>query len=425
MYHELLEGRMVLIQIPLARCEALLDHKQTGLWWIRTVRNPLCKQVSSLQLIIERHGDKASAAFLAFRNAGHPLLMQFSLCTQLMRSMPSEGLVGTREDFMSLTKTERAVLSAGKSQLQYNRERARQQRRRAELFLGHRQRVGTLFKKQLLEHTLRTADIDQQRLTEQQRQDQKAVTKYLQAEQKTALAFGRKVSRQQKQVVTEQKRRWDRILKNMNALSSGIISQYLDTATEIVLSGAGTTSIAPGQNLVHTRVDVSGGGYLGGPMKGEIVNIDWHFLWSVAHDGLLNATSFLQLNGANWLAVNPDCNGGFAQSSLTATLGITQTDSTGQPHHDAQTSNLLNQDIQTSWGDSLGKVQFITLDETDTVGVGRAFQFPVTANLPILITVSAQLSVFVWNAQATMDFLSGDYRVNAPFVFVTVTSGGE
>jgi hypothetical protein len=325
---------------------------------------------------------------------------------------------------MGITKTERAVLSAGKTFLQHDREKVRQQRRRAELFLSQRQRVGTLFKKQLLERALLTAGINQGSLTKQQQRDQKAVTKYLAGARKTALGAARMITRQQNHVVTERKTRWDRILGKRNArLPAGLVSQYLDTATEITLSGEGTTSIAPGQNLGHTRIEVSSGGYLGGPMKGALVNIDWHFLWSVPHDGLLNATSFLQINGANWLAVNADCNGGFAQSSLIATLGVTQIDSAGQPHHDAQTANLLNQDIQTSWGDSLGKVQFIALDETDTVGVGRAFQFPVMADLPTLITVSAQLYVFVWNAQAAMDFMSGDYQLNTPFVFLTVNSG--
>lgn len=325
---------------------------------------------------------------------------------------------------MGFTKMERAVLSAGKTLLLHDRENDRQQRRRAELFLGQRQQAGSLFKKQVLERAFHTTGIDQRKLTEQQQRDQKAVTKYLALEQKTALAAAQKVTRQQNHVVTVRKARWDRILGKRKALlSAGVLSQYLDTATEIALSGDGTTSIAPGQNLAHTRVNVSSGGALGGPMKGSLVTIDWHFLWSVPQEGLLNVTSFLQLNGANWLAINADCNGGFAQSSLTATLGITQLDSAGQPHHDAQTAELLDQDIETSWGDSLGKVQFIALDETDTVGAGRAFQFPVTADLPISIMVSVQLYVFVWNAQAAMDFLSGAYRLNVPFVFLTVNSG--
>lgn len=325
---------------------------------------------------------------------------------------------------MGITKPERAVLSAGKTRLVHDREKDRQQRRRAELFRGQRQQVGIRFKTQLLERALHTACIDQGSLTQQQQRDQQAVAKYLARERKTALAAARMITRQQNHVVSERKTRWDRILgQRISRLPAGIVSQYLDTATEITLSGDGTTSIAPGQNLVHTRLEVISGGYLGGPMKGAFVNVDWHFLWSVSHNGLLNVTSFLQLNGANWLAVNADCNGGFAQSSLTATLGVMQLDSAGRPHHDAQTATLLDQDIQTSWGDSLGQVQFLTLDETDTVGVGRAFQFPVTADLPILITVSAQLYVFVWNAQAAMDFMSGDYRLNAPFVFLTLTSG--
>lgn len=320
-------------------------------------------------------------------------------------------------------KTERAILSAGKAMLMQVRETARKNRRRMDLFLNQRQRVGTLFKKDLLERSLRAAGIDQRLLVEQQQRDQKAITKYLTVERKHALAAARTVARQQDKVVKDRKKRWDQILGRDSSLSPAVVSQYLDTASEIVLSGEGSTSIAAGQNLAQTRADVSSGGYLGGPMKGALVNIDWHFVWSAPQNGLLNATTFLQLNGATWLAVNPDCNGGVAESSLTATLGLTQWDSSGQPQHDAETVDLLDQEIQTSWGDSLGKVQFIALDETDTVGTGRAFQFPVLADVPILMTVSAQLYVFVWNAQAALDFLSGAYRLNVPFVFVTVNSG--
>ncbi|HKN85816.1 MAG TPA: hypothetical protein VJV04_03045 [Nitrospiraceae bacterium] len=320
-------------------------------------------------------------------------------------------------------KTERAILSAGKALLMQARETARKNRRRTELFLSQRQRAGSLFKKDLLERSLRAAGIDQRLLAEQQQRDQKAVTKYLTVERKRAQAAARTVSRQQEKAVRDRKKRWEQVLGKNASLSPAVVSQYLDTASEIVLSGDGTTSIAAGQNLAQTRADVSSGGYLGGPMKGALIDIDWHFVWSAPQNGLLNVTTFLQLNGASWLAVNPDCNGGVAESSLSGTLGLTQWDSSGQPQHDAETVELIDQEIQTSWGDSLGKVQFIALDETDLVGTGRAFQFPVLAEVPILITVSAQLYVFVWNAQAALDFLSGAYRLNVPFVFVSVNSG--
>ena len=194
-------------------------------------------------------------------------------------------------------------------------------------------------------------------------------------ERETALAHAGNVNSNQDAANAERRTRWNRVLRGPN-MSVVPVTLYVDSAREIVLSGDGTTSIAPGQNLAHTMAHVSSGGYLGGPMKGDFVNVDWHFLWSPPRAGVLNATAFLQMNGSSWLAINSDCNGGNAESSLVTTLGLTQLDVTGKPHRDTQVVDLLDQRISTGWADSLGQVQLMTLDESDTVG-NRAFQFPV------------------------------------------------
>ena len=130
------------------------------------------------------------------------------------------------------------------------------------------------------------------------------------------------------------------------------------------------------------------------------------------------------MNGASWLAINSDCNGGSASSSINATITLTQLNAEGQPLSDSESAPLLDQFIQNSGWDSVGEVQFINLDEWDTVGNGRAFQFPILGGTPILITVSASLYVLVQNAQASLDFSSGGnpneggFNLNVPFVFL-------
>ncbi|MBI3803759.1 MAG: hypothetical protein HY282_08365 [Nitrospirae bacterium] len=161
--------------------------------------------------------------------------------------------------------------------------------------------------------------------------------------------------------------------------SASVVSTYLESATDIVTT-RGTTSIGPEANLVQTQAEVSGGGSLGGSFEADLVSIDWHFVWTPPGDGFLNVTTFLQMNGFSWLSINSDCNGGEASSNVGAAVMLTQRDASGTSHSDSQSVNLLDQQItDTRWYDSIGEVQFINLDESDTVGY-RAFQFPTMRN---------------------------------------------
>jgi hypothetical protein len=46
--------------------------------------------------------------------------------------------------------------------------------------------------------------------------------------------------------------------------------------------------------------------------------------------------------------------------------------------------------------------------------------FPVAAEIPVSIAVEAQLYVSVWNARAELDFMSGEFRLNVPYVFLSL-----
>ena len=316
------------------------------------------------------------------------------------------------------TKAEHELLSVGKRLLSERRKVQEEQQKQVESFMKLRKRAAREFKRELFDQALRTAGIAVQALTDRQSQDQESIAKFIETQRQEAVARSGQNNELQRAAMSERLKRWNQVLKPQSDMAGFPVSVYLESATEIVQTGEGTTSIAPQQNLVHTKAEVSSGGYLGGPFEGDLVFIDWHFLWTPPRDGLLNATSFLQMNGASWLAINSDCNGGSASSSINASITLTQLNADGQPHSDSENTTLLDQLIQNSGWDSVGEVQFINLNESDTVGNGRAFQFPVLGDIPILVTVSATLYVLGRNAQASLDFLSGEFQLNVPFVFL-------
>lgn len=48
----------------------------------------------------------------------------------------------------------------------------------------------------------------------------------------------------------------------------------LDTAAEISISDEGRTAIGANNNLACTKAFVSSGGYLGGPLKSDLIYVD-------------------------------------------------------------------------------------------------------------------------------------------------------
>jgi|GEM_PF-2810241 len=325
---------------------------------------------------------------------------------------------------MKRSKGEREILQAVKEMLVERRGADEKQRKQIDAFMEMRRRAAGQFKQKLFNQALRAAGIDTQAIAERQARDQKAVGRFFDGQKKNALARSGKVNRRQKAKSAVLRERMARVVKSGSTASAppvAFISTYLESAADIV-TDRGTTSIAPGENLVHTQAHASGGGYLGGTFQADLVDIDWHFLWTPPADGFLNVTTFLQMNGFSWLAINSDCNGGSASSSVGATVTLTQRDAREVSHSDSQSVDLLDQQItDTDWIDSIGEVQFINLDESDTVGY-RAFQFPAIGGLPIVMTVSATLFVDVYNGQAILDFMSEDFRLNVPFVFLSLNT---
>jgi hypothetical protein len=140
------------------------------------------------------------------------------------------------------------------------------------------------------------------------------------------------------------------------------------------------------------------------------------FVWTPPRSGFLNVTSFLSLNGVSSLWTNPTCEGGSATSSIGAYITLGQ----GNSNSSFPGNQIFDRNISSSWGNSVGVADFFALDETDTVGIGTPTHFPVAAEIPVSIAVEAQLYVSVWNAGAELDFMSGEFRLNVPYVFLSL-----
>jgi hypothetical protein len=316
---------------------------------------------------------------------------------------------------MTLSNAELEILQAGKNALSERRSAKAKQQRNVDSFNMKRQEAAFEFRRKLFDQALQAAGVDTQALADRHSRDQDAIVRFMEMQKQESLAQAGEINNRHKAKAGECLARLSKIATPQSSAVA------LQVATEITLSGAGTASIAPGQNLAHTEAQISSGGYLGGPIRGDSVDIDWHFLWTPPSDGLLNASSFLQMNGASTLFVSSDCNGGDASSTVRAQISVWQLNGSGQLlGFDTQSGVLVDQTLQGTYCGT-GASQTINLDEFDNVGAGRAFQFPTLANLPLLIVVSASLYVLVNNGQAYLDFLSGDYRLNVPFVFLNLS----
>jgi hypothetical protein len=290
--------------------------------------------------------------------------------------------------------------------------REQQQEEIAE-FMAIRHKAASEFKQKIFFQGLSAACIDVNDLQRRQERDQDTVNVFLSRQKQLIVLHAAEINQRNEFALNERLNRWDQInTRDWMSPPQQPVVLTLNTAAEILQSGPGTSSIAANNNLAFTQAKVSSGGYLGGPLKGDIVNVDWLFVWTPPRDGLLDATSFLLLNGSSFLATNSTCDGGSASADISATMTLSQGNM-----KDSSTTRIFDARVSSAWGDSLGAVNIMHVDETDTVGY-KPTQFPVLANIPIIITVTASLYALVNNGQAELDFMSGGFRLNVPYVFL-------
>ena len=317
---------------------------------------------------------------------------------------------------MQLSPAERQALETSKKTLFERHSREASRRQELEAFNERRHLAAREFKQKLFDQALHAAKVDQEALTKRQQRDNNSGKEFLQKQQQTALEHANEINQRNAAAISERISLWRRINNEDRMASQSIIVATLESAAEIVIFGPGNTSIAPDENLAFTKASIDSSGFLGGPLKGDLVYVDWFFAWTPPRAGLLNVTSFLSLNGVSSLWTNADCNGGDASSTIDAFVTLRQ----GNVSDSFPGNRLFDRYIASPWGDSVGVADFFALDETDVVGVGRPTQFPVAAQIPVSITVEASLYVLVRNAQAELDFMSGDFRLNVPYVFLTL-----
>ncbi|CAM3133912.1 Uncharacterised protein [Legionella steigerwaltii] len=286
------------------------------------------------------------------------------------------------------------------------------QQEECDRFMFARQRAAKEFKHNLFEKAIHAAGMDPEELIQRQKKDAESVMRFIAKQKQTILSQSSLNNRQNELKNKARLQRWQQISSHKLMPTEQSIVLTLDTAAEILLSDEGTTSIGANNNLAFTKAFVSSGGYLGGPITGDLVYVDWLFVWSPPRSGRLDATSFLTMNGTSTLLTNSTCDGGSSSSSINGSMTLHQGNV-----EDSSSTDIFDSEVSSSWGDSLGAANTIALDETDVVGY-RPTQFPVVAETPIVITVSASLYVSVFNGQAELDFMTGDFRLNVPYVFL-------
>jgi hypothetical protein len=197
----------------------------------------------------------------------------------------------------------------------------------------------------------------------------------------------------------------------------------LKSATEIELSAStGFVSIAPEQNLAHTKVERTG--WVSGvlwDMRGDVAVIDWHFLWTPARDGLLNIVSALATNGFAYAYPGPGCVKGTASWSIDAQISLAQVGLDGQLFTDSSSTRIYEGNFGESDMPSYGGVILngTRLDSMTTLTYQN--QFPTIPQTPIAVTVSVTLYVLVAHGEAAINFLDGDFQLNVPFVYLFMT----
>ncbi len=312
---------------------------------------------------------------------------------------------------MKLTSLEQDALHHYQTLAREKREKEKCCQQKNDEFWVVRERSAREFKQNIVDNAFRLAGIDKTELSCRQQKDSQVVVDFINEQKKVAQYRAIDINNRHDDAFSRRLERWKQLI-DKNLIPPPAIVLILDRAAKINLSGVGSTSIASNQNIAQTKAEIDSGGYLGGPLRGDIVVVDWLFVWTPPRDGFLDVTSFLSMNGSSSLWAHSTLDGGSASSSVTAGVTLSQGNVT-----DHSGLNLFNAQTKTSWGHFLGSANFQAVDGTDTVGY-QPTQFPVVAKIPIVITITASLYVLVQNAHAELDFISGDFRLNVPYVFL-------
>ena len=188
-----------------------------------------------------------------------------------------------------------ALLQAARAGLAERRQAANEQRADELEFMSRHGKIADAYHEKLFATALQVAGVEPDALAKRHEAERDSAINFLHERKRRAIDAAGSVRKRHTLRTAELTRRLsDRVSGQQSALSA-----LLKSATSIELSASnGFVSIAPEQNLAHTKVERTG--WVSGvlwDMRGDMAVIDWHFLWTPPRDGLLNIVSALATNG--------------------------------------------------------------------------------------------------------------------------------
>jgi hypothetical protein len=321
-----------------------------------------------------------------------------------------------------LSYAEQELLRTAKARIAERRRAGEEERQRTLAFTARTQRVAAVYHEKLLDQIARSTGVDIGKLMERHQAERNSAMDFLATEKRRALDAAPETKRFQQIEVLERAARLRRI-ESQSATSLNFVGVQLTSATEIDLNAnVGTFSIAPQENLVHTKVEVLGWvSALQWDMRGDVASIDWHFLWTPPRDGVINALSALLMNGWGFAYPGPGCVKGSSFFKIGVQLSVTQVGAGGIPFTDSVGEFIASDSFTSSDVPTFGGVilQPKKLDYPTLLSYGN--QFVAIGQTPLLVTMSVTMYALVAHGEAEINFIDGDFQLNVPAVFVGLT----
>jgi hypothetical protein len=318
----------------------------------------------------------------------------------------------------SLSPNEADLLRTVKAQIAERRRLREEEQYRARAYSARAQKVVASFHEKLFDQAAKNIGVDIDAISERQQAERASAMDFLATEKRRAVELSSETKKYQQIQQLERSERFQRRLAQ--PASSNFVGVYLTSATDIQLTGkVGSSSIAPQENLAHTRVEVLG--WVSGlqwDQRADLAIVDWHFLWTPPQDGVINLISLVAMNGWGFTYPGPGCVKGNSYYTIDAELGVTQVGAGGTPITDSVRENVTSDSFDSSDFPSGGGVilQPRKLDYPTAISYGN--QFMAIGQTPLMITMSVTLWALVSHGEAEVNFLDGDFYLNVPTVFV-------
>ena len=319
-----------------------------------------------------------------------------------------------------LTEDERRLLEAGRAASAATLQRDREDRRRVADFMRVRYRAAKELKDSLVKRTLEAAGIESSEFRDRQNADRESILRFEAAELERAAERSRTVSEEQEKRIVARLESWQRNPRLLPVPPGSVPPPTplfaLVTTAALIETSSGYGAPAPQSNLAHPAIDADlGDDHLDGKL--QIAYAEWFFLWQPPRDGSLTILGALVMNGHGFLWAEPGC---LASSSASVATIVkvygSQVDSTGSSTGEFDFFlPLAEHGVSKSWDESVGEIDSFTIDSDTPVTLPAPF--PVVGGIPVAIRIGVRFDTYAHNAQARVDFRSGSFGLNVPFVY--------